>query len=186
MAHSKTSATRIQAAERRTQAMALRVEGRTFAEIGKALGCSEQRAHAIVTEELARLNARRAEQAGELTRLECERLDKLTAVLWPAATAGNVDAIDRLLKIMARRARLLGLDAPTQTRLAGLPVVNLTAEMKVTDHAILQDPEAVELLCRVFERIAACPADARRVGLVCQPEEVEPRPALEPPQPPAD
>jgi hypothetical protein len=47
-------------------------------------------------------------------RLELERLDALLAVLWPLAVAAQPDqyAIDRVLAIMARRARYLGLDAP--------------------------------------------------------------------------
>ena len=58
---SKNSARRILAAERRTRALELRKEGRTYAQIGQALGISEQRSHRIVSLELQRLNAKRAE-----------------------------------------------------------------------------------------------------------------------------
>jgi hypothetical protein len=47
-------------------------------------------------------------------RHEAERLDELESAIWPNAMAGNLDAIDRCLAIMERRARLLGLDAPTR------------------------------------------------------------------------
>jgi hypothetical protein len=117
MAHSKNSKTRITAAQRRTLALALRIQGKTFREIGTALNFSEQRAHAIITSELARLNGERSEKAEEVRRLELERLDALLAGCWDSARGGDPPAIDRVLAIMARRARLLGLDAPSKTAL---------------------------------------------------------------------
>jgi hypothetical protein len=114
MAESNNSPKRVAAAERRTQALGLRKQGKTFAEIGQELGYSEQRAHKVVTEELQRLNAERAEQAAEVTRLELERLDALLAGVWQSAKGGDGPAIDRVLSIMARRAKLLGLDAPSK------------------------------------------------------------------------
>jgi hypothetical protein len=114
MADSKNSPRRVEAAERRTRALELRKEGKTFTAIGKELGCSEQRAHKLVTLELQRLNRRRAEQAAEVTRLEVERLDVLLGGVWAKAKAGDAAAIDRVLAIMGRRARLLGLDAPSK------------------------------------------------------------------------
>jgi len=44
--------------------------------------------------------------------LEALRLDQMQAALWQRATDGEVRAIDRILRIMERRARLLGLDEP--------------------------------------------------------------------------
>jgi hypothetical protein len=119
VSESRSSARRVRAAERRTQALDLRKQGKTFAEIGRELGCSEQRAHAIVTGELQRLNTRRSEQAAEVARLELERLDALLAGVWPAAKEGEGPAIDRVLAIMARRAKLQGLDAPDKRELSG-------------------------------------------------------------------
>jgi hypothetical protein len=119
MPHSRSSPTRVQAAERRSKALELRKSGLTFAQIGRALGCSEQRAHKVVTEELGRLNSQRAEQAAEVTRLELQRLDDLLLGLWDSAKAGDLQAVDRALKIMERRARLLGIDAPEKQELCG-------------------------------------------------------------------
>jgi hypothetical protein len=47
-----------------------------------------------------------------LRGLELERLDALHAACWPAALAGHLRSIDTVLRIMRRRAALLGLDAP--------------------------------------------------------------------------
>jgi hypothetical protein len=54
------------------------------------------------------------EPADEVRRIEVERLDKLMLSLWPEAQTGNIKAIETILGIMARRAKLLGLDAPTE------------------------------------------------------------------------
>jgi hypothetical protein len=43
-------------------------------------------------------------------QLELERLDRLLIALWDLATGGSLGAIDRVLKVMQRRAELLGLD----------------------------------------------------------------------------
>jgi hypothetical protein len=44
-------------------------------------------------------------------RYELDRLDRLTAAVSTAAFAGDLGAVDRLLKISESRRRLLGLDA---------------------------------------------------------------------------
>jgi hypothetical protein len=45
-------------------------------------------------------------------KLECERLDRLLLAVWSRALSGDLDALDRALALMKRRAALLGLDAP--------------------------------------------------------------------------
>src|SRR5262245_34596354 len=106
-----TSRFRVGRARRAVEALELREKGLTFREIGARMGVSRPRAFQLVSEELARVNARRAEQAAEITRLELLRLDALHRVAWKKAMRGHLPSIDRVLGIMARRARLLGLDA---------------------------------------------------------------------------
>lgn len=43
---------------------------------------------------------------------DLERLGIAEKAIWPAVIKGDLLAIDRLLRIMERRAKLLGLDAP--------------------------------------------------------------------------
>jgi len=50
----------------------------------------------------------------ELVDLELARLDQLLVAMWPKAMQGSGWAVERCLSIMERRARLLGLDAPTK------------------------------------------------------------------------
>jgi hypothetical protein len=111
MSDARTSPRRIESARRRLQAVELRRAGATFEQIGQALGCTRMRAWQLVAEEMARLNKERTEAAEGLLALECDRLDALHLVLWPKAMKGDLDAIDRLIKLSARRCRMLGLDA---------------------------------------------------------------------------
>jgi hypothetical protein len=59
------------------------------------------------------------EKAEEVRRLELERLDAMLAGIWSRAARGEEAAIDRVLKIQARRAALLGLDAATKQEHSG-------------------------------------------------------------------
>jgi hypothetical protein len=125
---------RVVRSRRAGQALELRKAGLTFREIGRRMGFSEQRAHALVTEELARLNADRAEAAEAVTRLEIERLDALFEAVYPKAVKGHMGAVDRCLAIMARRAKMLGIDKEkgdfggVLMQNVSAPVITMTAE----------------------------------------------------------
>jgi len=63
---------------------------------------------------MAQLETAAIETAEEIRRLELERLDAMLFAIGPEVRKGSYGAIDRALKIMERRARLLGLDAPVK------------------------------------------------------------------------
>jgi hypothetical protein len=53
----------------------------------------------------------------ETTRaIELERTDVMTAGLWPAVEKGDPKAVAAAIRVSERRARLLGLDAPLQSK----------------------------------------------------------------------
>lgn len=54
------------------------------------------------------------EPARDVRLLELGRLDALYMEVFRQARSGVLGAVDRCLRIMERRAKLLGLDAPTQ------------------------------------------------------------------------
>ncbi len=54
------------------------------------------------------------EPADELRTMEAERLDRMLEGLWQKAISGDTWSVDRVLNIMERRARLLGLDRPPE------------------------------------------------------------------------
>ena len=112
-ANSPTASRRTAAAERRKQAVALRIVGATFEQIGERIGVSKQAAFEMVSKALEETRALTAESADALRQIELQRLDALQTALWSDAIKGDVQAIDRVLKVMTRRAQLTGIDAPT-------------------------------------------------------------------------
>ncbi|MGW4505814.1 hypothetical protein ACWENO_14370 [Streptomyces sp. NPDC004436] len=79
--------------------------------------------HAACRDVRRALDDRRTElnhDVDEMRTLEAERLDRLFLVAYRKVVRDqDLTAIDRALRVMERRARLLGLDMPTRTELAG-------------------------------------------------------------------
>ena len=98
--------------QRRAEALAMRAAGHTFDVIGERLGVTRQAAQQLVARAVAALPV---ESLDAVRQLESERLDGLLAAVWPSAESGDVRAVDRVLRIMERRARLLGLDGGDPT-----------------------------------------------------------------------
>lgn len=142
------------AAERRVQALELRKAGLTYDQIAERIGISRSQAHGYVTKALNALDAKAAETAEQLRRLEVERIDKMLSGLWLRAV-GTRDVpsdplvVDRVVKLMERRARLLGLDAPAKAQ------VELALESEVNDIARrlaqVLTPEQLEAVFPVLE-----------------------------------
>jgi len=136
-AGSKGSARRLKAREREKEALRLRLAGKTYAEIGEALGVTEQGAHKIIMRVLKRLNEKIVEDGMAVRRIEVERLDALLRVVWPKAQDGDLAAVDRILRISKRRSELLGLDAPMAVDLTSggkaVPVERIVVREVVDD-----------------------------------------------------
>lgn len=109
---SRTSPRRIDARERAAEALSMRKAGKSYRAIAAALGYrSPQAAFDAVQRAFGRLGT---ESAEDLRALELLRLDALWKVHFSAARQGDVAGTQICLRIMERRAKLLGLDAPTQ------------------------------------------------------------------------
>lgn len=100
--------------ERRRVAFELRKAGATYEEIGKSLGITRQSAYGLVSKVLEQLQTQTAEDAAAVKEMELQRLDAMFKGLWPAASKGNPQSVEKALKVMERRSKLLGLDAPTK------------------------------------------------------------------------
>ena len=130
MSLSQTAAARCNHAEKAAQALELRKMGLTFRKIGAQMGVSEAYAHELVTKELTRLSKERAESAEHVMRLELDRLDDLyERARHRAEYDPEGRALSNCLRIMERRAKLLGLDAPTRVEQTG----ENTLEIKLPD-----------------------------------------------------
>ena len=110
-ARSKTTARRIDVARRRARLLELRRAGLTFQEIvDQHPDLGYKRASNAAQDATRALRKVLEEPARDVLALELSRLDALTQALWTAARRGDVKAVDRIVRIMERRARLLGLD----------------------------------------------------------------------------
>jgi hypothetical protein len=134
MPRGKTDAGAAARLKRLAEALELRRAGLGFEEIGQRLGIQKSQAHRDVSRALDEARAQIRASADEMKTEDLSRLDALMTGLWPRARKGEAVAVDRVLKIMERRAKLLGLDAPTkvaETDPAGNPVgprtINLVA-----------------------------------------------------------
>src|SRR5712692_7372227 len=107
------------AAARRQKALDLRIAGARYRQIGAQLGVSPQTAYRDVQTALGELATLQHRKAEKLRELELERCDKLTLALSPKARAGDDKAVRAIITVMDRRAKLLGLDAPTKLEHAG-------------------------------------------------------------------
>ena len=111
---------KLSVAERRARAMELRLAGRTYEQIANELGYqSKGGAYNAVKRAL---KDTLQEPAEALRTAELERLDRILAKLWAvvedmdtaAPTTTQLRTIDRILRIMERRAQYLGLDDPVK------------------------------------------------------------------------
>lgn len=109
--------------DRRQRAIQMRIAGATFTDIGKALGITKSRAHALVRSELADMAANRADSRESLRTLMGERYNAILKRLWmesgvvrrqDGSTDLRVDVIDRILRVMESMTRLHGVEAVTQ------------------------------------------------------------------------
>jgi hypothetical protein len=104
-------------AEKYREVLELRCAGLTFDEIAKRTGYAN-RAGAQYAYNAA-LERWAIETVEQQRIIQSERLDRLFTTVYIQARKGDLQAIDRCLKIEKRRADLWGLDAPKQHTLTG-------------------------------------------------------------------
>jgi len=131
--NSPQSPKRALTAERKEKALLFRIGGKTFAEIGAALGISPQAAYKLVANALDDISQKTAENAEQLRRLEIERLDFMRNAIWGAVIKGDVVAVDRGIKISKRISELMGLDAPVKT--------DITSDNKAINPVVIYIPD---------------------------------------------
>lgn len=96
-------------------ALQLRIGGATYEQIGVQLKLSTSTAHVLVVEALDELASKTVENAEQLRALELSRLDDMLAALNTRKDGNSPRAIDTKIRIMERRAKLMGIDAPSET-----------------------------------------------------------------------
>lgn len=88
-----------------------RIAGYSVRAIAEELGITTNNV-VILFREADELLVRQCEhELAEMRRLELERLDAIQLSIWDQATQGDYEAIDRVLKISERRAKIAGFEA---------------------------------------------------------------------------
>lgn len=122
-----TSTARVAKEMKQSEALKMRRDGKSYDEIGKALDVHQVTAYRYIKTALAELDGEDRETAEEVRRLESLRLDQLTEKYLALAIDGDRDAATTVLKIMDRRAKMLGID------LAGQEAPLTTVEIEGVD-----------------------------------------------------
>lgn len=92
------------------QAVELRLAGKSYRQIAAAQGTSVGTAHNRVK---AAMKATLQEPCDEVRQMELERVDRLFAKMYEIAVEkGSARHAEIALRVMERRAKLIGLDAP--------------------------------------------------------------------------
>ena len=151
----KTSLDKIARTARELEVLDMRVQGNSLRAIGAALDppCSGPAVYKTLTKALARYPTEKVDQ---MRAVDLQRLDEALLAIYPAVTAGDIAAIDRMLSIMQRRARLMGVDVQPE-RLFSIgggsdaqPLVDNVSFVRVE---IINNPE-IERLKWLEQRVA--------------------------------
>ena len=154
----------VEAAAKRKQALQLRMAGATFDEIAEAMSLTQRGvAYGLVKEALAETQREIREDADRYVAEEVTRLDRLIRAIWPLAigrpagisttgltpaVAPDLKAVAQVEKLIGRKSRLLGLDAPIRHELSGpggAPVEISDAKQRLIDRlASLDEAEGTD------------------------------------------
>lgn len=134
----------IKSREIRAKAFELRKMGLSLEAVGQQLGVSRQRAHKLISQSLAELDALNTQTLNELREMDLARLDDALLQMMVQVKCGNQGAVDRMIRILERRAKLMGLDAPARTEMSGpngepLSFVDRTEEIRLKIMNALSD-----------------------------------------------
>lgn len=108
----KRQLTEIQYRERRKKALELRMTGMTYEAIAKVLKIDDRNCRRDIIKAIKEIDR---EPSEEVLRLELMRLDVFLKAIYKKVEAGDLQAMDRAVKLMDRRAAYLGIDAPTKS-----------------------------------------------------------------------
>lgn len=146
--NNSTESAAIELMEKRTEALRLRKSGMTYPDIALRLGVAKETARSYV---LGALEAFVEEPGEEVRKMEIMRLDSLLQAIWPMCMAGDLEAIDRALKIEQFRAKITGMMMP----------IKIDIELRIRDMAKtmgLNEDEAIAVAGEYVRMISAANA----------------------------
>ena len=124
------------------EALRLRSAGMSYQKIANAMDCSKPTAYDRVNRALAAIPF---EAVDEYRRLEGQRLDMLMEIAMDKALSGDkgsLFAIDRVLAIQERAAKLRGLDAPIKHEVITLDYIQ--SEIRRLEETLGEDGNIID------------------------------------------
>lgn len=128
-----------QVLDRQRRSLEFKLAGMSYRRIAEQTGVSAQQAYTDVQNALTEYIR---EPTEEVRQQEAARLDRLMMTHWPKALEGDHDALNAVLRIMDRRAKLLGVDQPQKVDLRAL-IMAVAGEEGVDPSEFLQDMDEI-------------------------------------------
>ena len=161
----KTRAKAIAVMDRKAEALTLRRRGMKYREIADKLGyATPGGAYKAVR---SAMDATIREPADELRQHELGRLEELHQAVWDKALEGNLNAIDRVLKVAERRAKLVGLDKLADGFMSPAEIQQALVTLVSIAQKHLKTPEEREAMLLDVQRLLGAG------GMTASPAQVE-------------
>jgi hypothetical protein len=102
-----------------TRALDLRIGGMEYRKIAATLGVALSQAHRLVSEAMAAVAELNRGKAEELREIEAAKLDAIERDMRPRSERGDTNAAAVLVRVVAQRAKLYGLEAAQKHEISG-------------------------------------------------------------------
>lgn len=146
MATATRSPAGIALAEKRSKVVSLRIQGKTLEAIAKETGLAGDSSVRYHLDQWLATTLPSTEVTEELRQLQTRQIDALTEYLWPRLETDDYLAVtDRLVKLMDRKARLMGLDLQRDIQVNVLPSAEQFAAALGWDEAGVIEGTATEV-----------------------------------------
>lgn len=145
---------------RRERVSALLLEGKSQRQIARELNVSQPTALRDMQAVRAEWQERRLTNVGDWIAEEIKRLDVAMVAIWPKVIAGDTWSIDRMIALMERRAKYLGLDA----KVDALPAAQMQVVVLNGGPDQIPDPDSLAAIWGSARTVPALPPGGGAVG----------------------
>lgn len=104
---------------RRAFAIEMRKAGYSYHDIAQRMQVTISTAYGYIQEALLELREKTEMDAQSVRDLELERCDRMLQGLWPKAKKGDPASVAAAIRVLERRSKMLGLDAPAKSEWVG-------------------------------------------------------------------
>ena len=111
-------------------------QGHSYRQIADKYGVTESLVGNLIRKYIKDLRETGLRTVAEYRQVQIERIQTSYASIWTNVLRGRVDAINTMIRLMEREAKLLGLDAPTKVDISARIIALAQAEGVDPDEAI--------------------------------------------------